>query len=282
MSTTPDRAGNHTPDWATASGRVEWLVDTRFQGNRSAMARAVGFSHAIISEVVRGGRTPGPRLRGAIADRLGVDPVWLNTGAGQPFVPGPPVHVEDGLFVSPTPLPGLPPVISDPTRGGRAGPPVVAPSPTRYWLKLTSADPLVRVSGARFFPDDRLLLEADPAAFPPPAMLFERLCVVRTPASGGVPRLATLTFYPDDPGDGPARLEADFHDGAAADGGIVEDVYRRYPGGEIRHVRRPVREVTVKGRTRVVPAGRSASAPPVVAYETVAAVWLQVLYRPPG
>ncbi len=44
MSHKQSRAGR-LPEWETPEGRVVWLLEKRFGGNRSAMARAVGFSN---------------------------------------------------------------------------------------------------------------------------------------------------------------------------------------------------------------------------------------------
>src|SRR4051812_9308103 len=84
MSPSHKRPAGRNPEWTTVNGRVRWLVKTRFAGNRSAMAKAIGFSHTVIANVVNG-KAPGRRLLEAIAARLGVDAVWLREGEGQPF-----------------------------------------------------------------------------------------------------------------------------------------------------------------------------------------------------
>src|SRR4051794_34824800 len=72
------------PAWETASERIKWLVETRFDDNRSAMAMAIGFSHAIVGRVVAGTK-PGRRFLEAVVRQLHVNPAWLERGEGQPF-----------------------------------------------------------------------------------------------------------------------------------------------------------------------------------------------------
>src|SRR5947209_10271760 len=76
------------PDWSTPSARVKWLLDSRFRGNRSAFAEAVGVSHTLIGKVAAG-QAPGRKLLTAIAQSLSVNPAWLLTGEGQPYLTAP-------------------------------------------------------------------------------------------------------------------------------------------------------------------------------------------------
>src|SRR5262249_5352380 len=156
-------------EWATMKGRIGWLVKTRFGGNRSKMAKAIGFSHTIIANVTRDDdpKTPGRRLLEAITSRLGVDPVWLQTGAGQPF----PREVEAGTGGAaprvPPPGPPGPPLDHQALISGDwAELPEVVASPTTYWLALMSSQPIVQQQSSGFRPGDHLLMETDPAKFP--------------------------------------------------------------------------------------------------------------------
>lgn len=72
------------PKWATVNKRIEWLVTAKYAGNRSALARAIGFSHTLIADVVRG-RKPGRGVLNALQVELNVNPEWLHEGVGQPF-----------------------------------------------------------------------------------------------------------------------------------------------------------------------------------------------------
>ena len=60
------------------------------------------------------------------------------------------------------------------------------------------------------------------------------------------------------------------------EGAIVEDIYRRYPGGEVEHRRRELAGVARPG-------SRSRGAVPVdliVTLSDLIAVWLSVIHRP--
>src|SRR5262249_48887045 len=103
MSTSRKHVAN--PAWATISKRVEWLVSARLGGKKSAMAKAIGFSHTIVAKVIDGKVEPGPRLKDAIISKLHVNPVWLETGEGQPF---PDSDVDRGIPVTNVLLPGSP------------------------------------------------------------------------------------------------------------------------------------------------------------------------------
>jgi hypothetical protein len=258
------------PEWGTVHSRIAWLVRTKFADSRTALAKAIGFSHTIVAEVVRG-RVPGPRLRDAIVARLHVDRAWLETGAGQPFA-GDSGEVL-GVPVTNVPLPG-PPLAHRGMLTGRITVPEVVSSPTVYWLVLQSNQPVVRHPGAGFRVGDQLLMESDPAKFPGEADLFGDLCVVRGGAGGSELRLATVEYRGagfDD--DGP-RLEADYHDAIKPDEAVVEDVYRHYPGGEVQYLQRRRTHVPGRGTGPGIE-----PFPPVVRYGDIVSVWRKILRR---
>ena len=72
-------------DDTTPSGRLNRVLDVKFRGNQSEMARATGVSQASLSRVIRGVQEPGRRLMCAVAALPGVDDVWMFTGRGEPF-----------------------------------------------------------------------------------------------------------------------------------------------------------------------------------------------------
>jgi len=256
------------PEWATVSNRIGWLLETRFHGNRSAMAKRIGFSHTIIARVV-GGANPGPRLRDAIATHLHVDPDWLRTGKGQPFA----VSATDpssAMPVSGVLLPGPPQHHQDQIIHWITVPEVVS-SPSRYWLTLRAVQPIVRQPSSGFRTGDHLLMETDPAKFPSETDLFDHLCVLRSLTGGVELRLAMVRYYPASIDDGDARLEADVTEPAETEKQVVEHVYRHYPDGEVRHQAR--RSPVAENRSLV-------TMPPFVRYTDIVSVWLKVLRRP--
>ena len=273
MSTPGTRSSGRNPEWATVNDRVQWLVKERFEGNRTAMARAIGFSHTVIANVVKG-KPPGRRLLEAIAHRLGVDLAWLRAGEGRP----PPkigAAAGQGILVHNAVLPGPAHEYQTATPDvWMSVVPEVVPSPTRYWLSLRSSQPIVRQKSSGFLGGDYLLMESDPAKFPKASDLRSRLCGVPDATCGGELRLAHVTHYEASNDDGRARLLAEFPEAEDSTRGVVERVYRHLPDGEIDYFeRRP---------DRPEPRWQSEIDPPEIRYSQIVSVWLQILHRPMG
>lgn len=78
------------PDTSTISGRFVWVLDHVYQGNRVAMAEALGCSHTAVNNVANGLREPGRRLLQAIieanAKGTAVNPAWLFSEEGEPLL----------------------------------------------------------------------------------------------------------------------------------------------------------------------------------------------------
>ena len=71
----------------TINDRMEQIVNERFDGNKSAFAKAIGIPRGMISSYVGGNRKkskPGVDLIVKIVKSLGVDSYWLLTGKGAP------------------------------------------------------------------------------------------------------------------------------------------------------------------------------------------------------
>lgn len=248
--------------WGTAAARIKWLVEAKFDGNRSAMAKAIGYSHSIISRVVAGTK-PGRRLREAVVQQLHVNPEWMERGVGQPFT-------EDrGIPVADMPLTG-PLAANQAMLTDRVTVPEVVSSPTAYWLTLKSSQPIVKVPASGFRTGDHLLIETDPAKFPREADLRDRLCVVQAGA-GGELRLAIVTYYPASMDDGPARLEAEFPEPVQSDQDVVERVYRHDSDGVVRYHERRLGQPEAR---------HSEPTLPLIRYTDIVSVWLKILHRP--
>ncbi len=158
--------------------RVVYLLAHLFGGNQRAMARALGVSQALISQVVNGNRAAGPRLMAALARHPGVDPEWLRGGTGQPLV----LPERGTLPVAAGLLPGPPLLFPQLLSGSRHPVADALGRPTRYWVALAPDSDLVREPRLRLAPGDLLLLEADPAWTRRPDLTDGRLCGVRLAA----------------------------------------------------------------------------------------------------
>src|SRR5689334_73205 len=66
--------------------RVRYLLEVFWNNNRSAMARDIGVSHSIIAKVVAGDQPPGRHLMAKIAEHPRINPGWVLSGEGEPFV----------------------------------------------------------------------------------------------------------------------------------------------------------------------------------------------------
>jgi len=260
-------------DWSTTTKRIEWLLVTQFNGNKTSMVKALGLTTMVISRVVSGQRPPGSRLLRSIIERLSVSADWLLHGRGEPL-PG--TAAGSGTA-------GRTPVLKTLLPGRLTGGPSQEPlrwldstqllSPTQYWFFLASGHPLLAVYQRGFVGGDLLLLETDPTRFPPEEKYFERLCVVKNPRGEEPPvKLGLVYYHPGAEEEGPARLEVDTLDRSAEGLGVVEEfIFRRYPGGEVKASQR---KLTLT-QERVISEPRL----PVIKYGDIVAVWTGVLLR---
>ena len=230
---------NSDPDWTTATSRVKWLLEHRYGGSRSAMAKATGVSLTGLIKVVTGQQTPGRRLMEKIVGSTDVSPAWLFAGEGQPLK-GSAIPVAAGCLPGP------------PTEGGGLltdeRVPEIADlfSPSRYWLKLGAVEPVVKASGTAFHVGDLLLMDTDRTTFPPVEQLRGRWGVVRIPGRGGPHvRLAELTYFQESDDNGPAHLEAEtFEHHPLVMTRVTVDLY---PNGRVEASGRAVRLEQPKG-----------------------------------
>ena len=269
-------------DWDTPGKRVTWLLNLRFKGNRSEMARAIEFSHAAIGQVVSGDKTPGGRMLTAIIEKLGVDAEWLLKGQGEPFGTRPEgpdnsrwMPVSDRLF--PDRLPQELNVLSDRT----IEVPDIRPS-SQYWLRLRNGEPILGEGIHGFVQDDLVLLETDPARFPTEENMREHLCAVKS-APGETPsvKLGSVDFIPGGEEDGPARLEVDTFERLPEDN-VREIVVRHHPDGRVEGFERLCRKRLFRGEVRYVPLDQTSMLePPLrrIDYLDIVAVWTGILYR---
>lgn len=71
----------------TVNERIAWLISEKYDGNRSKFAREVGITPAYAAQIYSGERIPSDRTIADISRECGVDRIWLETGAGEPFRP---------------------------------------------------------------------------------------------------------------------------------------------------------------------------------------------------
>ena len=275
MSKSRKQERSTAPHWGTAPERIKWLVETRFNGNRSAMAKAIGFSHAIVGRVVAGAQ-PGRRLLEAVAKQLHVNAAWLERGEGQPF-PHDQVEENRGIPMTNVLLPGPPSAHQDMITGGWVTVPEIVASPSVYWLALQSTQSVVMKPSSGFRTGDHLLMETDPARFPKEDRLIGDVCVVRDGAGGAQLKLAAIEYRSASAETGDSRLEADYFDAADPDQTVVEDVYRRFPDGLVQHFQRSLKQEARRYAMRVMD-----PLLPVIRYTDIVSVWLKILRRPLG
>ena len=71
----------------TIGQRIAYIIDHACNGNRSKFARVINITPAYAAQLYSDSRIPGERTLSDICREFGVDPVWLRTGEGEPFLP---------------------------------------------------------------------------------------------------------------------------------------------------------------------------------------------------
>jgi hypothetical protein len=155
--------------------RVRYLLEFRWRGNQREMARAVGVSQGLISQVLNGHQAPGRKLLSALAAQPGISPEWVIKGTGQPL----PFPERGSLPIALGVLPGPPLEYPHLLTGSRHPIADAFSRPTRYWLPVPSTSPLVADGRYQLRVGDLLLLEADVTWTRRPDLTNGRLCGVR-------------------------------------------------------------------------------------------------------
>ncbi len=276
----PKKPPKNVADHSTAAGRVCWLLETRFKGNRRALAEAAGVSHTAIINVANG-KQPGRRLMEAMTTNLKISPAWLLNGEGEPFTER---QKQSGVPIARKMLPGAPVDFSDHLLGDWIDDAATLFMPSQYWLLLTKEQPILRDQKRGFRAGDLLLLETDRTKFPRESHLDNQLCVVRFHQHGTeTHKLGVVTFTPGIEQEGPQRLEMDcFEQDADPATVAVEQVYRHFNDGRIVHFKRELRAVPHRGQVRHVSIDPHDLEPalPQIRYSDIVSVWLQHLRRP--
>lgn len=69
----------------TINQRIAWLIEEKYDRNRSKFAREIGITPAYAAQIYSGERIPSDRTVADISRECGVNRVWLETGVGEPF-----------------------------------------------------------------------------------------------------------------------------------------------------------------------------------------------------
>lgn len=271
-------------DWDTAAGRLRWLLHKHWQGNCSRMAAEIGISPATVNKIDNAGREPGRRVLEALAAWPKINPAWILSGEGEPYVARP-ASSPLVLPVADAPLPGSPEQNSRLLSGERIDCSRIF-SASQYWLALERDEPLLNEPGGGFLAHDRLLMETDRKKFPAERKLFHHLCVVN--GVGAKPEsqsyLCSVSFVPGSPDDGPARLEAETFDVGLPKHKVVEEfVVRRFPNGTLEASSRKRALTSFRGKSRIAESEESDldSGVQKISYADIVAVWIGVVMRSP-
>ena len=244
------------PDLATPGGRVRWLLDDRFEGNRSAMARTTKVSLTGLIKVVTDQQSPGRRLLEKIAANTDVSPAWLFVGEGLPYK-GSAVPIADAC------LPGPPDSHADLLAPDSVPEAAGLYAPGRYWLRLGADEQAVRRRGFKFEIGDLMLMETDREKFPLVESMGGRWGVVRTP--GGGPRDVLLARFTSDIEGGPSGpwiLYADTYESEADALRVRRTVIELYPGGEFKVSEKTVTMEPGEGERKALSGGKSGEVRP--------------------
>jgi phage repressor protein C with HTH and peptisase S24 domain len=70
---------------STIRDRFIYIVDTQKESSERKLAEKLGISPQRLNKVIKNGTEPSTELISLMVDKLGVDPLWLLNGKGQPF-----------------------------------------------------------------------------------------------------------------------------------------------------------------------------------------------------
>lgn len=230
-------------DWNSPGGRLRWLLRERWGGQRANMARDIGVSLTGLTNVITEAQEPGRRLMEAIAGATDVNPGWMLTGQGPPFK-------SSALAVAHQVLPGSPQQHPDLLTKEKVDHLGDLYSPSRYWLRVQSGEPIVQAQAQKIRKSDLLLLETDRAHFFLERWRSETLCVIRVPRTNPPKfKLAEVEFFGGNDDSDPVSMQADTFD--LVPQVITQIVIEETPSGDLRAFKQRVRgEEGTKPRKR--------------------------------
>ncbi len=223
--------------------RVKWVIDARFRGSQTALAKKLECSQSLLSRFVRGVQSPGRKLLDAILQQ---DPMinrrWLVEGVGAPLkkaedsIEGVLIPVASQLLKKPPKK--CPELLTEEFIRVYSK----ASFESLYWWRVAGAARL-GVRGFGIQDGDLLLIETNHKLMPPDESLFEALAVVVQPKRGKIPLrpdpasqevlgIGELAYDAGDPCT-PSGLRVRF--GIAPDA-ISQPCYRREPNGDLKYI----------------------------------------------
>lgn len=246
------KQGSRRLDATTAMAqRLSEVARSKWDGNISRMARELGIPQPAVWKMVNGKQPLSSQLLIALVQRSMVNLHWLLSGKGPRFLEGAAANLRGQAVVRPAipvaaqVLPA-PPAACQNLLADQATDPINGVfTATQYWIEIKKTDAVAQRKDEQLMPGDWLLLETDPACFPPQHKMEDRLVVV--PCSGQdstEPKLARVEEVDDED-----VLHVDTFDLGIDPSLLSEEiVVRRVPGDKLVAFQRDVvREVVERG-----------------------------------
>lgn len=169
---------------STPAGRVAYLLEHRWRGRCSEMARELKIAPSSLSRVVRGERPPGRDLLARIAQHASVNAGWLLTGMGEPFLSSDAAPPR-ALPLLDLPLAGPIEEQSQLLARGRLELTKLF-TPSSYCLAVRPAHPAIVAWPGEVHDGDVLVLETDASRWrEEPGFVEGRICVRRRHTADG-------------------------------------------------------------------------------------------------
>src|SRR5262249_7819585 len=169
------------------TARLNLLCKSIWKGNRSRMAKDLGISQPVMSRVLAGQQAPSTKLLEALARWPRLNVRWLFNGEGEPLRDR--GLGDGGGHLGPVAsqlLPGSPQGHPELLTGLSLAVATAYYSPTSYFFRLESRDPLVSARGSRTAAGDYLLVETSHDWIARPPAFRGRLGVFRCPDRAGL------------------------------------------------------------------------------------------------
>ncbi len=144
-----------TPAPAQLLERIFFYRQVLFNDSQRRMAECLGFSQALVSKIHNRSQRPTEAFLEALASQPLVNRRWLLEGEGEPLLPS----IAGTLAVANVILPGPPAEYAGLLTGERYPVATAWDISSRYWLRLSSEAPLVRMFGSQLRSGDLLLVE---------------------------------------------------------------------------------------------------------------------------
>lgn len=196
-------------DWTQ---RIATLVNEgRWAGSQTRFATDVGCSPSVISKILAGRQKPGSRLIQRLLKLENVNPEWLLSGEGEPWL----AEAADrtcALPVSSVVLPGDPRESKEQLTGESFPIAEAFYRPTRYFLRLSRHHSILAWRPYALAEGDLLLLETNPGYWRDASVLHKRICAIQ---EDGVASLRSVQVEHGEPdGRGPLEIRIERYEDA--------------------------------------------------------------------